>query len=196
MSSKIVTIERHIFEKQKRFPQATGELTALLYDLALAGKMIAAETRRAGLNSSIQGAAGTTNIYGEDQQKLDVYADSMIFKLNDHTNRLCAMASEEHEEHPTNPGALRQRQLRAAVRPAGRLIQHRCECVRWDDLRHPPQDHQRRNRTLADVLQPGKRLVAAGYMIYGSSTMMIYTTGDGVHGFTLDPSVGEFLLKP
>src|SRR5215213_2774914 len=97
MIAKIITIERHILENQKRYPSATGEFTALLYDLALAAKMIARETTRAGL-AGLLGGAGSENIYGEHQQKLDVFADDMIFKINDHTNRLCAMASEEHDD--------------------------------------------------------------------------------------------------
>ncbi|MCS7072409.1 MAG: hypothetical protein NZM00_12960, partial [Anaerolinea sp.] len=97
MYAKITTIERHILDQQQRFPDATGTLTSLLYDMALAGKLIAHETTRAGL-ADILGEAETHNIYGERQQKLDLYADSIIFKINDHTQRLCAMASEEHEE--------------------------------------------------------------------------------------------------
>ncbi len=195
MSSKIVTIERHIFEKQKRFPQATGELTSLLYDLALAGKMIAAETRRAGLNSSIQGAAGTTNIYGEDQQKLDVYADSMIFKLNDHTNRLCAMASEEHEDILQIPAHYGKGNYVLLFDPLDGSSNIDVNVSVGTIFAIHRKITKGETGTLVDVLQPGKRLVAAGYMIYGSSTMMVYTTGDGVHGFTLDPSVGEFLLS-
>src|SRR3954452_23222601 len=97
MFSRITTIERHIFEKQKGFPQATGALTGLLYDMALAAKIIARETTRAGL-VDILGATDGTNVYGERQQKLDMFADSVILKMNDHTQRLCVMASEEHED--------------------------------------------------------------------------------------------------
>ncbi|MCB8963338.1 MAG: class 1 fructose-bisphosphatase, partial [Ardenticatenales bacterium] len=92
---KIVTIERHILDSQPDY--ARGTFTNLLYDIAMAAKMIAHKTNRAGL-TDILGRAGATNIQGEEQQKLDVYADDVIFRLCDHTGRLCAMASEEHEE--------------------------------------------------------------------------------------------------
>ena len=95
--AKIVTIERHILEQQKYHPSATGTFTGLLYDMALSAKIIARETTRAGL-VGILGASDDHNVYGEQQQKLDIFADQTIFRINDHTGRLCAMASEEHEE--------------------------------------------------------------------------------------------------
>ncbi|HRF99220.1 MAG TPA: hypothetical protein PLZ51_28605, partial [Aggregatilineales bacterium] len=93
--NKIVTIERHLLDQQKYHPDATGVFTSILYDLALAAKIISRETNRAGLTSII-GASDTMNTYGERQQKLDLFADEIIYKINDHTGRLCAMASEEH----------------------------------------------------------------------------------------------------
>jgi fructose-1,6-bisphosphatase I len=192
--SKIVTIERHILEQQKQFPQATGAFTGLLYDMALAAKIIARETTRAGL-VGILGASDDHNIYGEQQQKLDLFADQIIFKINDHTGRLCAMASEENENIIPIPDDF----------DTGRYV-----------LLYDPLDgssnidvnvsvgtifaiHRRVSAsgqgTMEDLLQPGRNLAAAGYVIYGSSTMMVYSTGLGVHGFTLDPSVGEFLLS-
>ncbi len=194
MSGQIVTIERHILEQQKQYPQATGVFTNLLYDMALAAKIIARETTRAGL-VGILGSSDSQNVYGEQQQKLDVFADQTIFNMNDHTGRLCAMASEEHEEIIDIPEHF----------DSGRYV-----------LLYDPLDgssnidvnvsigtifaiHRKvssgEGGTLEDVLQPGRRLAAAGYVIYGSSTMMVYSTGNGVHGFTLDPSVGEFLLS-
>src|SRR5258707_7692868 len=93
----ITTIERHILEQQKQHPTATGAFTSLLYDMALAAKIISRETTRAGL-VDILGATDEHNIYGEQQQKLDIFADQMISKINDGTGRLCAMASEEHDD--------------------------------------------------------------------------------------------------
>ncbi len=92
-----ITIERHIFYGQSAFPDASGTLTQLLYDLALAGKLIASRTTRAGL-ADILGAAGHENVQGEEVQKLDVYAHRTIFQLNDHTGRLALMASEEEKD--------------------------------------------------------------------------------------------------
>lgn len=194
MYAKITTIERHILDQQQRFPDATGALTSLLYDMALAAKLIAHETTRAGL-ADILGEAETQNSYGERQQKLDIYADSIIFKINDHTQRLCAMASEEHEEILAIPRRFGTGKYVLLYDPldgssnidvnvsVGTIFAvHRKVTTGTDG-------------TLEDVLQPGRQLVAAGYMVYGSSTMMVYTTGHGVHGFTLDPAVGEFLLS-
>ncbi len=95
-NSDVITIERHIFLEQSAFPDASGALTQLLYDLALAGKLIASRTTRAGL-ADIIGSAGRENIQGEDVQKLDIYAHNTIYKLTDHTGRLAVMASEEEE---------------------------------------------------------------------------------------------------
>lgn len=190
----LVTIERHILEQQRDFPQATGAFTSLLYDMALAAKLIARMIRRAGL-TDLLGASDEVNVYGEQQQRLDLYADDMIYRMNDHTGRLCVMASEEHEGLLYIPEPF----------PTGRYV-----------LLYDPLDgssnidvnvsvgtifaiHRRvstgRDGTLDDVLQPARNLAAAGYVIYGSSTMLVYSTGQGVHGFTLDPEVGEFLLS-
>jgi fructose-1,6-bisphosphatase I len=191
--SNIITIERHILEEQQVHPEATGALTNILYDLALAGKFIASQTTRAGL-SEILGTTEDINIQGETVMKLDQIADQVIYRLNDHTGRIAVMASEEHEHLlpiPTNF-------------PVGKYV------LLFDPLDGSSNiDYNatigtifalyRRLSvagpgTLEDCLQPGAALVAAGYMIYGSSTMLVYTSGSGVHGFTLDPMIGEFLL--
>lgn len=194
MYSRIVTIERHILEQQKQFPTATGELTALLYDMALAAKIIARETTRAGL-AGILGMTETHNSYGERQQKLDVFADQVIFRMNDHTQRLCAMASEEHEDlleiplrYGTGKYVLLFDPLDGSTNIDVNVTVGTIFAIHRKISTGP-------GGTMQDVLQPANRLVAAGYVIYGSSTMMVYTTGRGVHGFTLDPSVGEFLLS-
>ncbi len=191
----IKTIERYVLEEQQFHPEATGVLTGILYDMALAGKVIASQTTRAGL-SEILGAAGSENVQGEEQQKLDVIAQRTIYRLTDHTGRLAVMASEEEPEIIPIPDRF----------PKGKYV------LLFDPLdgssnidvnvsvgtifgifrRRSPEGTP---GTLEDVLQPGRDLAAAGYIIYGSSTMMVYTTGQGVHGFTLDPSIGEFLLS-
>ncbi len=173
-------------------PQATGELTQLLYDIALAAKVISGYVRRAGL-VDILGAAGGTNVYGETQQKLDVIANETMKQMIAWTGRVCVMASEEDEDPVPIP-----------AENAGKYA-----------LLHDPLDGssnidvnvsigtifsvQRRITesgpgTLADCLQPGRKQVAAGYVIHGSSTVMVYSTGNGVHAFTLDPTIGEFRL--
>ena len=190
--SKIVTIERFILDYQPDY--ARGEFTNLLYDIALAAKVIAHKTNRAGL-TDILGRAGATNIQGEQQQKLDVFADDIIFRICDHTGRLCAMASEERDDLIEIPEQFKKGSYALVYDPLDGssnidvnvsigTIFGIYRCVDWD----------LRGR-LEDVLQPGRKLVAAGYVLYGSSTMLVYTTGQGVNGFTLDPELGEFLLS-
>ncbi|MBN1965229.1 MAG: class 1 fructose-bisphosphatase [Anaerolineae bacterium] len=189
------TIERHLLERQEEVPGATGRLTSLLYDLALAAKLIARETTRAGI-ANILGATDSANIHGEIQQKLDVFADQVIFRMNDHTGRVCVMASEEHDDLLHIPD---QHQPGYYV-----LIYDPLDGSSNIDVNssigtifaiHRKITPGAGRGTMQDVLQAGTKLVAAAYVIYGSSTMLVYSTGRGVHGFTLDPSVGEFLLS-
>ncbi len=191
---QIMTIERHILEGQRHHPEATGVLTQLLYDIALAGKVIASKTTRAGL-AEILGRTDEVNIQGEVVQKLDVLADLTMYRLNDHTGRVAVMASEEHDGLLPIPEGL----------PYGKyvLLFDPLDGSSNIDFNIPVGTifsiYKRLTEegpgTLEDCLQPGKNLVASGYILYGSSTMFVYTTGDGVQGFTLDPSVGEFLLS-
>ncbi len=192
-NEQIVTIERHILQEQNIHPEATGILTNLLYDIALVGKVIASKTNRAGL-VEILGRTGDTNVQGEQVQKLDELADNTFFHLTDHTGRVGVMASEEHKDILTIPEKY----------PAGKYV-----------LIYDPLDGSSNidynicigsifsiyrkistgRGTVEDCLQSGNQLVAAGYLLYGTSTMLVYSTGSGVYGFTLDPSVGEFLLS-
>lgn len=189
----IITIERHILEEQSIHPEASGMLTNLLYDLALAGKYIASNTTRGGL-AQILGSTQDVNVQGERVMKLDRLADQAIYRLNDHTGRLAAMASEEH----------------ADILPISERYQTGKYVLLFDPLDGSANIdynvsigtifsiYRRKTAsgpgTLEDCLQPGRDLVVAGYVLYSVSTMMVYTTGSGVHGFTLDPSMGEFLL--
>src|SRR5687767_1508267 len=193
-ATSVVTIERYIIEQERLIPEATGELSGILQDLALAAKMISSKVRRAGL-VDILGATDNENVQGEIQQKLDVFANETIVKAVDHGGRLCAMASEEEPDIIDIPENFR----------CGKY------CLLFDpldgssniDVNVPVgtifsvvRKITRGSRgEMEDMLQPGRRQVAAGYVIYGSSTMLVYTTGQGAHGFTLDPSLGEFLLS-
>jgi fructose-1,6-bisphosphatase I len=190
----ITTIERHILQEQKSFPEATGVLTNLLYDIALAGKIISSKITRAGL-VEILGQTGETNIQGETVMKLDRFADQTIYRMNDHTGRLAVMGSEEHkgilpipEKHPLGKYVL----LYDPLDGSSNIDYNVSTGSIFSIYRRVTPDGP---GTMDDVLQVGRDLVAAGYIIYGSSTMLVYTTGNGVHGFTLDPSVGEFLLS-
>lgn len=193
VDASVVTIERFFLEQELEHPEATGELTRLLVDVALAGKVIAGYVRRAGL-VDILGAAGESNPSGEQQQKLDVLANETMHQILRWTGRLCVMASEEDPDPVPIPAELNP----------GKYV-----------LLHDPLDgstnidvnvsigtifsiHQRVTEsgpgTLADCLQVGSKQVAAGYVMHGSSTVFVYTAGAGVNMFTLDPAIGEFRL--
>ena len=190
--SKIITIERHILESQP--DSARGDFTNLLYDIALSAKIIAVKTNRAGL-VDVLGRAGSSNIQGEQQQKLDVYADDVIFRMNDHTGRLCAMASEEHEHFLEIPEQYQKGKYVLVYDPldGSSNIDVNVSIGTIFGI-YQATDYQKRGR-IEDFMQPGHKLLAAGYVLYGSSTMFVYSTGQGVHGFTLDLEIGEFLLS-
>ena len=193
--NRLITIERHILDQEREHPGATGVFSSLLYDIALAAKIIARETMRAGL-TQILGMAGRVNVQGEEQMKLDAFAHETIVRMNAETGRLAAMASEEAD----------------GIIP---IPEPNC-CQGRYVLLFDPLDgssnidvnvsvgtifaifHRKTAGgpgTLEDCLQPGRDLAAAGYVIYGPSNMLVYTVGHGVHGFTLDPTLGEFLLS-
>jgi fructose-1,6-bisphosphatase I len=193
--SEVITIERFIMEQERLHPEATGELSNLLYDVCLAAKIISRHVRRAGL-TDILGSAGAVNVSGDLQQKLDLFANETVRQSVQFTGRVCVTASEEDPVPvPVPPG-----------KPAGKYV------VLYDPLDGSANIdvnvsigtifsiHKRVTKKtgpagLADCLQVGKKQIAAGYILYGSSTMLVYTTGQGVHGFTLDPTIGEFLLS-
>ena len=190
----VVTIERHIIDQQRRHPEATGIFTTVLYEIALAAKMISREVNMAGL-MDILGGLDRQNVQGEEVQKLDEWANDVIFAALDHGGTLCCMASEEVEDiipipdrFPTGPYVLLydpldgSSNIEANVSIGTIFSVHRRITSSGDG-------------TLEDCLRKGSEQVAAGYFLYGSSTMIVYTTGQGVYGFTLEPSVGEFLLS-
>jgi fructose-1,6-bisphosphatase I len=191
---KVITIERHILEQQKRHPEATGVLTSILYDIAVAGKLIARETTRAGL-ADILGLTGNRNIQGEEVAKLDQYANAAIIRLNQFTGRLAAMASEEVEDLISIPDGFPTGRYLMVFDPldGSSNIDYSVSIgTIFSILRR--QTRKGQPVTESDCLQPGRKIVVAGYILYGPSTMLVYTSGNGVHGFTLDNTVGEFLL--
>jgi len=189
---EIITIERYLLETQPEY--ARGDLTSLLYDLALAGKIITAQTRRAGL-LNVLGFADNVNVQGEEQRKLDVYADNIILRLTLHTERLCALVSEEQEDWISIPNQFKKGSYVLVFDPmdgssnidSNISIGTIFGIYRTLDPSNPGR--------LEDCLQAGKDLVAAGYILYGTSTILVYSAGSGVHEFTLDPSWGEFILS-
>jgi len=190
----VITIERHIIDQERRFPEATGSFSNILYDLALAAKMISREVNMAGL-IDILGGTDQRNISGDQVQKLDMWAHDVIFKALDHSGQLCCMASEEAEaflpipeKFPTGKYALLYDPLDGSSNIDANVSIGTIFSIHRkisDDPRGCEQD----------CIQPGRNQIGAGYIVYGSSTMMVYTTGAGVYGFTLDPSIGEFLLS-
>jgi fructose-1,6-bisphosphatase I len=191
--ASITTIERFILDQEDRYPEATGELSNLLYDIALAAKIISAAIRRAGL-MNILGSAGTDNVQGEEQQKLDVFANETIKNSLQHTGRVCVMCSEEDDDIipvPPQYDAGKYAVLFDPLDGSSNIDVNSAVGTIFSIYRRLSNKGQ---GTVQDVLQPGCKQVAAGYVMYGSSTMLVYTTGQGVHGFTLDPTIGEFLL--
>jgi len=195
--SKVITLNEFILDRQAEFPFATGELSRILNDIAVASKIVSRDVRKAGLVDHILGAQGNTNIQGEDQQKLDVIADQQFIKAFEYGGEVCGIASEENDDFVA---------FTSESAKNGKYV------VLFDPLdgssnidvnvsigtifsiyrRLTPVGTE---ATIEDMLQRGDKQIAAGYVLYGSSTMLVYTTGHGVNGFTLDPSIGEFCLS-
>ncbi len=194
MRTSSLTIGRHLVEQERKVPEATGDFTALLWDLTIAFKIINHEVNKAGL-VDILGWTGDRNVHGEKVRKLDQFAHETIFKAMDHGGHLCAMASEEEPRVMLIPGKFKKGRYVLLFDPldgSSNIDVNVSVGTIFSILRKrtPGPDG-----TLEDCLQPGCEQVAAGYCVYGSSTIMVYTSGHGVHGFTLDPNIGEFLLS-
>jgi len=189
------TLARHIIEQEKKHPEATGELSNLLHDLSLATKVISLEVNKAGL-VDILGFTGDNNIHGEQVKKLDMYAHDMMVRAMDHGGHLCAMASEEEENIIHIPPHFHVGKYVLLFDPldgSSNIDANVSIGTIFSIYKRITPDNQ--PGTTEDCLQPGHQQVAAGYVIYGSSTMMVYTAGNGTHGFTLDPAFGEFILS-
>lgn len=188
-----ITLDRYIKLKQGDFPFASGELSQLLRDIALAAKIVNRETNRAGL-SNIGGAFGQTNIQGEEQQKLDVVANIRFMRALSKGGEVCAIVSEEEDgviDLQNNSG-----KYVIAIDPLDGSsnidVNISIGTIFSIYRRKTPVGSP---ITREDIMQPGNQQVAAGYVLYGSSTMLVYTTGCGVSGFTYEPSLGDFFLS-
>lgn len=193
---KLMTLDEFTIQETRKFPQATGELSALLRDIGLACKMINKQVLKAGL-VDILGKHGATNVQGEEQMKLDVYANDTLISVLQGSNDCAGIASEENDEHVCFNDEFSANSKYVVLfdpldgssnidvnAPIGTIFSiYR----RVSELGKPC--------TPEDFLQPGNKLMAAGYVIYGSSTMMVYATRLGCNGFTLEPSIGEFCLS-
>jgi fructose-1,6-bisphosphatase I len=190
-----ITVIEHLLYHQKESPMATGRFTRLLSEMIFSGKIIHQEVNKAGL-AEILGLTGETNVQGEKVRKLDDFANQVLVHRLKRAGLLCALASEENadlilipEKYPRGDYILIFDPLDGSSNiDANVSIGTIFSIFRRTSSCDDPV-------SLQDVLQKGAEQVAAGYIIYGSSTMLVYTTGNGVHGFTLDPSIGEFLLS-
>ena len=187
------TLDRFIMRKQEDFPYATGELSQLLRDIALAAKIVNREINRSGL-IDIAGAYGSQNVQGEDQQKLDVIANIRFIRALRNGGEVCTIISEEDDEMIQTGN--NQGKYVVAIDPLDGSsnidVNVSIGTIFSIYRRVSPTG---RDGTAADCQQPGTHQVAAGYVIYGSSTMLVYTTGNGVNGFTYEYSLGEFFLS-
>jgi len=192
--SPLVTVQQHILQEQKRFPGATGEFSWLLSGITLATKMIQAKVRRAGL-TDILGAQGNVNVQGEVQQKLDVYANEVLMHALSVRESIGILASEENEQPQTVGHASPAAKYAVVFDPldgSSNIDVNVSVGTTFSILRRPDESADDPERW---ILQPGARQIAAGYVVYGSSTILVYSVGNGVHGFTLDPAVGAYMLS-
>ncbi len=195
-SYNITTLDDFIIQRQKDYPEAKGEFSSLLHHLGTAAKMVGSKIRKAGL-ADIIGHAGNVNVQGEDQQKLDVYADEVFISALLSSGECCGVASEENQNIITftHEFAVNGKYI-VCMDPldgSSNIDVNVSVGTIFSIYRRISKKGE--YAIDEDFLQTGTEQVAAGYIIYGSSTMLVYTTGKGVNGFTLDPSLGEFCLS-
>jgi fructose-1,6-bisphosphatase I len=192
----IVTLSEFIMERQADFPYASGDLSRLLSDIGIAAKIINHKVNKAGLQD-ILGAVGTTNIQGETQMKLDVFADNALLNAVKWGGQVCGVGSEESEKYTAFDTEVNKKSkyvmLFDPLDGSSNIDVNVSIGTIFSIFRRTSSVGDLAN--INDFLQPGDEQVAAGYVIYGSSTMLVYTTGHGVNGFTLEPSIGEFCLS-
>jgi fructose-1,6-bisphosphatase I len=196
LQGKLITLDEFTIQETRKFPQATGELSSLLREIALAGKVINEQVRKAGL-ADVLGKHGATNVQGEEQMKLDVLANETLIHILKNSSDCAGIASEENDDHLSYEDTFSANSkyvvlfdpldgssnidINASIGTIFSIYR------RVSELGQPCKE--------ADFLQEGSKLMAAGYIIYGSSTMMVYATRLSVNGFTLEPALGEFCLS-
>ena len=193
---KSITLNEFIIHQQAEFPEATGNFSCLLHHIGIAAKKVNREVNKAGL-VDILGRSGCENVQGEEQQKLDVYANEAFMEELQASGECCGIASEENEDVTTfHEGLCRNAKYIVCMDPldgSSNIDVNVSGGTRFSIYRRKSPIGEA--AVLDDFLQKGSEMVAAGYIIYGSSTMLVYTVGRGVNGFTLDPSLGEFCLS-
>ena len=194
MSKFGMTVTEHLLSQQRLHPDATGAFTVLLSELIVAAKIISKEARKSGL-TDILGFTGDINVQGEAVKKLDEFANTSIIRRMSHLGQLCAMVSEESADIIEIPTKYQKGNYVLIFDPLDGSSNIDANVNIGTIFSIYKKVTPGGQVASVDVLQPGYRQVAAGYFLYGTSTMMVYTTGDGLHGFTLYPAVGEFLLS-
>lgn len=193
---KVTTLNQFIVEQQAEVPGATGDFSRLLHHIGIAAKKVNREVNKAGL-VDILGRAGTENVQGEDQQKLDIYADVTFMDELRASGECCAVASEENQDIIVfDNGMCKDGKYIFCMDPldgSSNIDVNVSIGTIFSIYRRRSNIGETAN--IEDFLRKGTEQVAAGYVIYGSSTMLVYTSGNGVNGFTLDPSIGEFCLS-
>ena len=192
--SHSLTLEQHIIKEQQRFPEASGEFSFLLSAITLAAQKIQAKVRRAGL-IDILGSFGEENVQGEEQQKLDVYANEIMIHCLSLRDSVGVLASEENDQPIVIPNHFANAKYAVIFDPldgSSNIDVNVSVGTTFSIVRKPEKGH---DDPLSWILQPGYEQIAAGYIVYGSSTVLVYSSGQGVHGFTLDPEVGAFMLS-
>ena len=194
-TNKFITIDRYIIEQEKLSPGATGEFTHLMNDFIFALRMISQEVRRAGLNN-ILGLTNGKNIHGEEVKKIDEYANNVLTNTLQKSGLIAAMISEESENIITIPEKYKKGKYIIAFDPldGSSNIDVNITIGTIFSLYKRKNPDINAPIEINEILQPGNQQVAAGYVLYGSATMLAYTTGNGVNVFSLDPNIGEFLL--
>ena len=194
--NRIVTLDEFIIQRQKDFPYASGELTGLLRDIGVAAKIVNREVNKAGL-VSILGVANAENATGDEVQKLDLYANDKLIDCLKNSGECCGIASEENEGFIPIPSVESKKAKYVVVFDpldgSSNIDVNVSVGTIFGIYRRKSKDTG--PCKMEDFLQKGSELVAGGYVIYGTSTILVYSTGSGVNGFTLDPSIGEFCLS-
>ncbi|MDX2284120.1 MAG: class 1 fructose-bisphosphatase [Bacteroidia bacterium] len=191
-TNRIITLEQFIIQNEHDFPYATGQLSKILRDVVLACRLINREVNKAGL-VDILGITGDINVQGEQVQKLDIFANEQLIDALFKGRMVCAVGSEENDDFITQ--ADNGGKYIVLIDPLDGSSNIDVNVSIGTIFSIYRRKHLEGQLTREDLLQKGTEQVAAGYVLYGSSTMLVYTTGNGVNGFTLDPSIGEFLLS-
>lgn len=189
----VTTLGEFIIDKQADFPGSSGEFSRILSAVRLASKIVSQEVNKAGLLHDILGAAGSENIQGEQQQKLDVYANNRFINALSNRDVICGIASEENDDFIRVNDDAKYIIAMDPLDGSSNIDVNVSIGTIFSIYRRVSEPGT--PVTMEDFLQPGTAQLAAGYVIYGSSTMLVYTTGNGVNGFTFDPGVGVFFLS-